>query len=197
MNEKNYKKIVAKLQMTEREGINELISHMEEIGYFTAPASGGHHLHEEGGLAQHSLNVLKHAEAINKALGSPVSKNELTITALLHDLGKCGDHGKPLYVENMIKDGRPTKAAPEQRYKRSEAKPYARNPELLPIAHAERSLYIANRFIDLTENEEHAIRYHDGLYDIANAAVKGHETDLYLILHFADLWASRKEEGSI
>ena len=35
----------------------ELINHMEEIGYFTAPSSGSYHGACEGGLAQHSYNV--------------------------------------------------------------------------------------------------------------------------------------------
>ena len=101
-----------------------------------------------------------------------------------------------MYVPNIIKDGRPTKAEPEQKYKQSESKPFKRNPALLPLDHATRSIKLATLFIDLTEDEEFAIRYHDGLYESANYAVKGNETALYLILHYADLWSSRITEGS-
>ena len=76
----------------------------------------------------------------------------------------------------MIKDGRPTKTEPEQKYKQSESKPFKRNPALLPLDHATRSIKLATLFIDLTEDEEFAIRY--------------------LILHYADLWSSRITEGS-
>lgn len=189
------------LRKTGREGIDDLITYMDEIGFFTAPASGGNHNHMEGGLAEHSLNVMNMIEKFGVAAlggaGYNAIQNSAIIAALLHDLGKCGDYGKKMYVPNMIKDGRPTKADPEQKYKQSEAKPWKRNPDLLPIDHATRSIKLATLFIDLTEDEEFAIRYHDGLYDAANYGVKGHETQLYMLLHWADMWSSRVLEGGV
>lgn len=192
--------IIETLKKTGRDGMDDLIAYMEEIGFFTAPASGGNHSHGEGGLAEHSLNVSHMAEKLSVALigGANITdeiRNSVVIAALLHDLGKCGDYGKQMYVPNMIKDGRPTQKAPEQKYKQSEAKPWKRNPDLLPLDHATRSIKLATLFIDLTEDEEFAIRYHDGLYETANYGVKGHETQLYMILHWADMWSSRVLEG--
>lgn len=192
--------IIATLKKTAREGIEDLIDYMEEIGFFTAPASGGNHSYAEGGLAEHSLNVCHTAEKLSVSLigGANITdeiRNSIVIAALLHDLGKCGDYGKQMYIPNMIKDGRPTQKAPEQKYKQSEAKPWKRNPDLLPLDHATRSIKLATFFIDLTEEEEFAIRYHDGLYEKANYAVSGHETQLYMILHWADMWSSRVLEG--
>ena len=173
---------------------------LEEIGFFEAPCSGGNHLACQFGLVHHSRNVMMAAENIGYALLGKVKyaeiRDSVIIAAALHDLGKCGDFGKQMYVPNMIKDGRPTKAEPEQKYKQSESKPFKRNPALLPLDHATRSIKLATLFIDLTEDEEFAIRYHDGLYESANYAVKGNETPLYLILHYADLWSSRVTEGS-
>lgn len=187
------------LRKTEREGVDDLIAYMDEIGFFKAPASGGNHSNGEGGLAEHSLNVMTMIEKLGVAAlggdGYNAIQNSAVIAALLHDLGKCGDYGKQMYVPNMIKDGRPTKAEPEQKYKQSEAKPWKRNPDLLPLDHATRSIKLATLFIDLTEDEEFAIRYHDGLYETANYGVKGHETQLYMLLHWADLWSSRVLEG--
>lgn len=187
------------LRKTEREGVDDLIAYMDEIGFFKAPASGGNHSNGEGGLAEHSLNVMTMIEKFGVAAlggdGYNAIQNSAVIAALLHDLGKCGDYGKQMYVPNMIKDGRPTKAEPEQKYKQSEAKPWKRNPDLLPLDHATRSIKLATLFIDLTEDEEFAIRYHDGLYETANYGVKGHETQLYMLLHWADLWSSRVLEG--
>lgn len=187
------------LRKTEREGVDDLIAYMDEIGFFKAPASGGNHSNGEGGLAEHSLNVLTMIEKFGVAAlggdGYNAIQNSAVIAALLHDLGKCGDYGKQMYVPNMIKDGRPTKAEPEQKYKQSEAKPWKRNPDLLPLDHATRSIKLATLFIDLTEDEEFAIRYHDGLYETANYGVKGHETQLYMLLHWADLWSNRVLEG--
>lgn len=189
------------LRKTEREGVDDLIAYMDEIGFFKAPASGGNHSNGEGGLAEHSLNVMTMIEKFGVAAlggdGYNTIQNSAVIAALLHDLGKCGDYGKQMYVPNMIKDGRPTKAEPEQKYKQSEAKPWKRNPDLLPLDHATRSIKLATLFIDLTEDEEFAIRYHDGLYETANYGVKGHETQLYMLLHWADLWSSRVLEGGV
>ena len=180
--------------------MEDLIAYMEEIGFFEAPCSGGNHLACQFGLVHHSRNVMMAAENIGYALLGKVKyaeiRDSVIIAAALHDLGKCGDYGKQMYVPNMIKDGRPTKAEPEQKYKQSESKPFKRNPALLPLDHATRSIKLATLFIDLTEDEEFAIRYHDGLYESANYAVKGNETPLYLILHYADLWSSRVTEGS-
>lgn len=197
----NYPDIIREsLLKTGRDGVLDLIGYMREIGFFEAPASGGNHSRESGGLAAHSVNVMFCAEKIGVALLGSTGYNEIqesvVIAALLHDLGKCGDYGKKLYVPNMIQDGRPTKANPEQKYKQSEKKPWKRNPDLLPLDHATRSIKLATLFIDLTEEEEFAIRYHDGLYETANYGVKGHETQLYMILHWADMWASRIIEGN-
>ena len=185
----NKKFVVDRLLATKREGMEGLIQYMEEIGFFNAPCSGGNHLCCEFGLVQHTRNVMMAAENIGYAL---LGKNKyaeirgsVIIAAALHDLGKCGYYGKQMYVPNILKSG-----------KASEAKPFKRNPALLPLDHATRSIKLATLFIDLTEDEEFAIRYHDGLYESANYAVKGNETPLYLILHYADLWSSRVTEGS-
>lgn len=188
-------KITAALLSTERSGIVELLNHMEEIGYFTAPCSGGNHLAKEGGLAEHSWNVnaIMDTDATMKFDTDTYMDlvPSIIICSLLHDLGKCGDYGKANYVENWIKDGRPTKAEPEQKYKISESKPYKTNPDLLYIPHEVRSLEIARQFIQLTEEEEFAILYHNGLYSHLGYDLKGKETPLYLLLHHADMWASR------
>ena len=183
----NKKYVVDRLLATKREGMEDLISYMEQIGFFEAPCSGGNHLACQFGLVHHSRNVMMAAENIGYALLGKVKYEEIRdsviIAAALHDLGKCGDYGKQMYVPNILKSG-----------KASEPKPYKRNPALLPIDHATRSM-LATLFIDLTEDEEFAIRYHDGLYETVNYGVKGHETPLYLILHYADLWSSRVTEG--
>jgi hypothetical protein len=57
---------------------------------------------------------------------------------------------------------------------------------------------MAERWLDLTEDEEYAIMYHDGLYDRETggmAVIQGHETKLLMLLHWADMWASRVIEG--
>jgi putative nucleotidyltransferase with HDIG domain len=181
--EENMKeRFITELKSSERD-MSGLIQAMEEGGFFTAPCSGAHHLSKEGGLLEHSLNVLDYARKLNAAFGNPVKEESIIVTALLHDLGKMGDHGKPNYVEKILKSGQ-----------RSEAEPYTTNKDLKYIDHEIRSLMIAERYIRLSEEEEQAILLHNGLYGTFKYEIQGKETPLYMILHFADLWCSRVVE---
>ena len=169
------------LRSTHRKGVEDLIGAMETGGFYEAPCSGAHHLSKPGGLVEHSLNVFNAARALNAAWGRPVEDQEtLIVTCLLHDLGKMGDHYKPNYVENILKSG-----------ERSSAKPYTTNTELTYIPHEIRSVMIAERYIFLSEDEEKAILWHNGLYGEFKYDIQGKEDELYMILHFADMWASR------
>ena len=172
------------LLSTEREGIEDLINWMDEAGFFDAPCSSKYHLCEPGGLAKHSLNVFQNA--MNQTL-SYYKENEeqitfdfinaVTLCSLLHDIGKTGQFGKSIYILNND----------------SPFPPYETNKDLLYIPHEVRSISILSKFIDLTEEEQYAILYHNGLYsNLTN--FKGKETPLLLILHHADMWASRVTE---
>lgn len=170
-----------------REGIEDLVEYLDEIGFYTAPASGSFHLSKEGGLAEHSYNVLINARAMARTM---LSKKEwqaldssIVICALLHDLGKAGQFGKPLYVENVLKSG-----------KASDAKPYKTNPDLITLQHEIVSVIEITKFIDLTEEEQRAIAWHNGLYGMFKYDIPGKENELYMIIHFADMWASRITE---
>lgn len=190
------------LMGTGRAGMENLIEHMEENGFFTAPCSTGYHLSKEGGLAEHSLNVYAVAKDISFLLcdgpeGIPKeTEDALIICALLHDIGKMGQFGKPNYVPNMLK-GRATKANPNPEPKQSESKPYKGNPELKYIDHEVRALSIISKYIDLTEEEQQAILWHNGLYGPFKYEIQGKETPLYMIIHFADMWASRVIEKEV
>ena len=178
------------LLKTSRPGMEDLVMLMEDVGFFSAPASGGNHSNQVGGLAEHSLNVLHMAEKMSVALygGKNISeelRNSIVIATLLHDLGKVGDYDKQMYVPNILKSG-----------KQSEAKPWIRNKQLSNVPHAVRSIKLATLFIDLTEDEEWAILAHDGLYDFMKYEIMGHETELYMLVHFADLWSSKVLEKS-
>lgn len=176
------------LMETEREGMAELLTFIQDIGFLDAPCSGGNHLCKKGGLLIHSVNVYLNAERIGIALLGDEKyaemKNSIAIASLLHDLGKVGDYGKAMYVENILKSG-----------KVSDAKPFKRNPSLSAVPHAIRSIKLATLFIDLTEDEEWSILCHDGLYDFMKYDMKGHETPLSLIIHWADMWSSHVVEG--
>lgn len=170
---------------TKREGIDDLIDYLNDAGFYTAPCSGSYHLATEGGLVQHSVNVLHVAEKISVALYGAKNltkeiKTSIQICALLHDIGKVGQFDKPNYVLNTLKSGSV-----------SGSKPFKTNPDLLYVDHEIRSIAIASMFIDLTEDEQFAILYHNGLYGNLKYAISGKETPLYMIIHWSDMWASR------
>ena len=180
MGAKTHDIIIKLLKSVKREGIDELIDAMEQGGFFTAPCSSEHHLCYEGGLAEHSLNVYNVMIELDKALNSKLSLDSIILCGLLHDLGKMGDHGKANYTDNILKSG-----------KRSDVKPYITNKDLIYLPHEIRSSMIAERHIKLSEDEETAILFHNGLYSTFKNIIPGHEFPLYLILHTADMYASR------
>lgn len=175
------------LKATYREGIEDLISYMDLCGFFNAPCSSQFHLAREFGLVDHTATVMRLAEKMGVALMGGANYNRihksLMIAAGLHDLGKMGQFEKPLYVEKRLKDGSIGKI------------PYEQNKDLLPVDHEIRSIAIASMFIDLTEEEQFAILYHNGLYgNIGRYSLQGKETPMYMLLHWADMWASRVVE---
>ena len=166
--------------LIEREGKESLLKYLEESGYFTAPASGSYHLSREGGLLEHSVNVTELALDLAELLNLEVEKESIIIAGLFHDLGKANYFGQSHYVENILKSG-----------KRSTAKPYERNKEILPVPHEVSSIHILSQYIELTEEETFAILYHNGLYTSIGYQLRGNERPLQMLIHFADMWASR------
>lgn len=173
------------MENVKREGNENLLEHLKASGYFNAPCSSQYHLAEEGGLLKHSVNVtdlmLDMADLLN-CFEEDVTES-IIICGLFHDLGKANYYDKPNYVENILKSG-----------KQSAAKPYARNKDRLNVSHEIASIHILSKFIQLTEEETFAILYHNGLYTSTGYSLKGNERPLQMILHFADLWASRVME---
>lgn len=178
------------LLSTGRAGMHDLLAYMDMEGFYTYPCSSQYHLSYEGGLAEHSLNVLKIADEMRQILCPDISVDSVIICSLLHDVGKMGQFGKPGYVPNMLK-GRATKANPNPDPHQSTEKPYKANPDLLYVDHEVRSVAIISKFIELTEEEQQAILWHNGLYGNFKYQIQGKETPLYMLLHFADMWASR------
>ena len=175
------------LLSTGREGVEDLIAYLDQIGFYTAPASTRFHGAYEKALLKHSLNVLEYAEKLGVAWlgGEEYNKiqDSVIICALLHDVGKCGQFGKPLYIPNILKTGQ------------SEKQPYKTNDELMTLPHEIVSCIEVTKFIDLTEDEQRAIAWHNGLYGAFKYDIQGKETPLYMIIHFADMWASRVVES--
>lgn len=179
-------KIRQLLRKTERSGIEALLDHMTTAGFFEAPCSTSFHLSKEGGLAEHSLNVCELMQTLWENTGSindsahGITPENIIIAGLLHDLGKASYRGKANYVPNVLKSG-----------KLSDSKPFETNKSRLYVAHEVVSIITASQFIELTDEEEFAILYHNGLYVSSGRDIQGKERPLQQLLHFADMWCSR------
>lgn len=153
-----------------------------ETAYLTAPASGRFHLCREEGLLEHSVNVCEAMLKLREALAPEISVESCVVTALLHDLGKAGMPGKPMYIPNQ-----PT--AKQKQYGFGPSVPYRTTDKLTYLSVPVRSLYLIGPRFPLTEEEAQAIVYHDGQYVDDNKSVATKECPLLLLLHYADNWS--------
>lgn len=169
------------LRTTNRDGIEELIRYLqEETDFFTAPASTKYHGAFESGLLMHSINV---CAELNLDPNSKVYPTEtLIIVALLHDICKANCYRTE--KRNVKENGGWV-----------EKQIYVFEDEL-PLGHGEKSLYLASKFIKLSDEEAAAIRWHMGAFDNAfrggdrglNAAYEKYP--LAVLLHMADMRAT-------
>jgi hypothetical protein len=131
---------------------------------------------------EHSNNVLRRlvvlsAEEDRRAGFQWFSTETLVVAALLHDVCKAR-----LYNWN------------------GGEMCYEYNPDALSMGHGEKSVFMVMKYMRLTDEEALAIRWHHGMYDPAaqqdprelNRALE--QSDLVLLLHMADMLASRFDE---
>ena len=154
--------ICSLLRSTGREGVEGLIEDITTQGFFEAPASAGHHLNVEGGLAQHSLNSCKAALAVwegmktvEPTLANEVTRESIIIATLLHDLCKID-----IYRRSVKK----RKNALGQWEDSEGYKVTYRN---FPMGHGEKSVILALcSGIELSDAEMLAIRWHMGAWGV-------------------------------
>ena len=135
---------------TERKGISSLIEYLDQgTDFFEAPASTRHHCAYVGGLAEHSMNVYEMLGILDDRFAIHSPHDQIAITALLHDVCKTN-----YYVQEQAwrKDDR------------GKWESYTRwgVDDLLPLGHGEKSLFIISKFIELSDAEAAAIRWHMG-----------------------------------
>ena len=179
------------MSVIDRKGKETLIDWLiNSTDFFTAPASSKFHNNYEGGLYDHSMNVLTYAKEIyliskkTKSNFPTISAESLIITALHHDLCKVNFYGKE---QAWTKDG----------YKWLEYETYkAGLINELPIGHGEKSVMcLMKQGFELTDDEMLAIRWHMGPYGETgidyNQAMK---RTLVKLIHLADVSCGLIEE---
>ena len=159
----DYKKeFIELLKTTNRQGIDDLVEELEDLGFFKAPASTKFHLNEDGGLVQHSLNVCKAALSMRKSmielddsLLEALPKDSVIIASLLHDTCKAD-----IYKPTMKKE--------KNRFGMwCDVPGYDVDYSNFPLGHGEKSVIVLLRSgFELTDDEIMAIRWHMTAWDL-------------------------------
>ena len=159
----DYKKeFIELLETTNRQGIDDLVEELEDLGFFKAPASTKFHLNEDGGLVQHSLNVCKAALSMRKSMIElddsqleALPKDSVIIASLLHDTCKA-DIYKPTMKKEMNRFGM-----------WCDVPGYDVDYSNFPLGHGEKSVIVLLRSgFELTDDEIMAIRWHMNAWDL-------------------------------
>ena len=150
----------------------------EHTTWLTAPASTRFHLPQEGGLVEHSRNVVETMLKLRDTLAPDVSVESCVLVGLYHDVGKVGMPGRPYYLLN------------EEEAASSVNRPrYRVNKDLVHMDIATRSLFLVSQHVALSDEEAQAIRYHDGQYIDENQSVAHRECRLTRLVQYADNWS--------
>lgn len=160
--QKNKEEFISLLKSTERPGVDDVIKDLEELGFFEAPASAGHHLNVAGGLVEHSLNTYKAANAvfegmikIERYLEREVKRESLIIASLLHDVCKSD-----IYKRSVKR--RKTSLGQWE-----DAEGYKLTYKNFPMGHGEKSVVmLLCSGLELYDDEMLAIRWHMGAWGI-------------------------------
>ena len=152
-----------KLLSTKRDGMENVIKHLERLGVFTAPASTKFHLSVKGGLMKHSWNVCKTALMLREQmilmkpeLVDKLPEDSVVIAALLHDVCKS----------NIYKDAILNRKNDQGYWEKVPG--YEVDYSSLPLGHGEKSvIMLLTLGLKLTKDEMLAIRWHMTAWELA------------------------------
>lgn len=149
-----------------RDGLDRVLAYLEKSDFYQAPSSTAFHLNEDGGLCLHSINVFRTACKIYSDIAIPAMQNEkspfkedislesLAIVCLFHDLCKIKLYHK---TERWKKDANNHwMSYPGYEIKND-----------FPFGHGEKSCLMLSWYMRLKPEEMLAIRWHMGMFDIA------------------------------
>jgi len=187
------------LTSTGREGMPDLLQYLvEKTDFFIAPSSAKYHDARDGGLLHHSLKVYHNLVTLSKTFECETSQDSsLIIIGLLHDLCKANfykltkkalprkddkgelvldTYGKKIWDDTLVYD----------------------IEDQFPLGHGEKSVILIQRYIQLTDEEIMAIRWHMGAYDDVKQSYGGNialtnaseKYPITVLTHIADLSAS-------
>lgn len=202
--QENIARFEAELAKVNRPGVDKLLAYIRKSDFYKAPASTKYHLSCEGGLLQHSLNVLdalremmtkendgrnedgtpriKYHYSVAGKFVTTIPEESLIIIALLHDICKTY-----FYTTSM-------RNAKNEQTGKWEKVPYFTVKDRMPLGHGDKSVMIIKQYIDLTTPEMYAIWHHMGFTENADFQTLTNAIDQFPIIwamHTADMMASR------
>ena len=159
---KNKEEFDSLLRSTGRDGVDDVIADLEDMGFYEAPASAGHHLNVAGGLVEHSLNTCKAALAVYEGmmklepyLDNEVKRESVILASLLHDVCKSDIY------ERSVKR-RKTRLGTWE-----DAEGYKVTYKNFPMGHGEKSvILLLCSGLALNDDEMLAIRWHMGAFGL-------------------------------
>lgn len=196
--EKNIARFEAEMSKIHRTGADKLIAYIKKSDFYKAPASTKYHLSTEGGLLQHSLNVLDALRGLliqsdggweYKVAGKTIltiSDESVIIIALLHDICKTYFYTTSWRNVKNEQTGKWEKA------------PYFAVNDKMPLGHGAKSAMIIKQYMELTTQEMYAIWWHMGFTDTTDTLSLGQAIEMQPIiwaLHTADMMASKFMES--
>lgn len=158
--------------------------------FFLCPCSSNINYHRAypGGLLDHCLQIYENLKVLNTYfLKNMYSEQTIAMVALFHDLGKCGELGKPVYIPET------------NQWKVKNGNVYRKDNSFKPnVPHSLLSVMILEKYnIPLTNDEKYAIIYHDGQYVDYNKCIAQSETPLMLITHWADMFTCLQDRKEV
>ena len=162
------------MEPTTSEGFFNHIKELDNLGFFTNPASTRYHGAYEGGLFDHSFLTAKALVELTEKLELKWERPESPyIVGMFHDLCKC---------DNYVKD--------------FETDQYIYNPDIIIPGHGDKSVIMLSQYMRLTDEEIACIRWHMGAYETNTKLWNyyGKAIEKYpnvLFTHTADMIASR------
>ena len=154
---------IERLLSTKREGMENVIKHLERLGFFTAPASTKFHLNVKGGLMQHFWNVCNTALMLREQmiqmkpeLAEKLPVESVIIAALLHDVCKS----------DIYKDAILNRKNDQGYWEKVPG--YEVDYSSLPLGHGEKSvIMLLTLGLKMTRDEMLAIRWHMTAWELA------------------------------
>lgn len=150
--------------------------------FYRSPASTIYHESYEGGLLDHTLRVVERVLDLKKTESfKSVALDSAILCACMHDWCKIGLYES--YMKNVKDDTTGTW---------SKQKAFKVTPiRYTSFGHGVSSMYLAQRFCKLDVDEALAIRWHMGMFNVANNEINEYEQScemypIVLLLQFAD-----------